>query len=127
LTTALAELLAYYQHQGLPETEALPFVLVGFDVLLERVIDLRKKKLLQQLAVTREQLLREPWRELQEEGQEALSQAVGRIAFEAEVEGLLVPSARERGGNNLVVFNPAGLPRGRIRLVKKEQFPTHRR
>jgi hypothetical protein len=35
---------------------------------------------------------------------EALTQAVGRIAFEAGLEGLLVPSAQVRKSKNLVVF-----------------------
>jgi hypothetical protein len=38
-----------------------------------------------------------------DKGREALTQAIGRIAFEAGLEALFVPSAQARKGKNLVV------------------------
>lgn len=127
LATALAEMLAYYQHQGLPETEALPCVWVGFDIRLDRVPDLRERAHRRKLGATRDQWVNEPWRDLQEQGREALTQAIGRLTAPAGIEGVLVPSARARRGSNLVVFNPAGLAGGRVRIIKEELFPSSRR
>jgi hypothetical protein len=50
----------------------------------------------------------EPWRERHEAGEEALTQALGRIAYELRWEALLVPSAARPRGMNLIIF-PANL------------------
>src|ERR1700738_3285353 len=49
-------------------------------------------------------LLRCRWRENMDAGREALTHAIGRIVFEAGLEGVVVPSAQARKGQNLVVF-----------------------
>lgn len=127
MTTALAELLAWCDYYGLPETAALPCVWVAFDVDLERAVDLREPGTLRKLRVSRKQLLAEPWRDIQARGAEALTQSLGREADGLGIEGILVPSARSRKGNNVVVLNPARLPRGRVILLNREQFPRLRR
>src|SRR5436853_7828651 len=67
-------------------------------------------------AVSERRLLDEPWRQEQESGREALTQAIGRLSFEGNWEGLLVPSAARKDGVNLIVF-PANLdvPRSWVR------------
>jgi hypothetical protein len=68
-------------------------------------------------------LVTEPWREEQEAGREALTQAMGRIAFETNWEGLLVPSAARKDGRNLIIF-PANLQTGsRLQIVNKSELP----
>lgn len=56
------------------------------------------------LSITR--LFAVDWRAEQDAGREALTQAVGRGAFEAGLQGLLVPSHahRKAKGVNVVVF-----------------------
>jgi RES domain-containing protein len=127
MATALAEMLAYFHDQGLPETEALPCAWVGFDIQLDQVLDLRQQDIRRCLRVNRGQLVNEPWRELQAQGQEALTQAIGRLGAQAGLQGLLVASARARRGSNLVVLNPRRLETARIEIVKQEQFPAYRR
>jgi hypothetical protein len=53
-----------------------------------------------------------------------LTQAIGRLAYNAELEGLLVPSAARKGGVNLIVF-PANVepPGSWIKIVNKGQLP----
>jgi len=127
LNTALQEMLAYFRHAGLPEIEALPCAWVAFDVKLSRVLDLRSQSVRRRLGVRLAQLTGEPWREMQDRGLEALTQAIGRVAHSAGVQGLLVPSARTARGSNVVVFDPVHLPKGAVRIIKREHFPTHRR
>jgi hypothetical protein len=71
-------------------------------------------------------LLDEDWLAIQQGGQESWTQAIGRGAFEAGFEGLIVPSARDRpNGENLVIF-PTNLRRGsRIDVIGKEDLPAH--
>jgi RES domain len=44
------------------------------------------------------------WREAQRLRGESITQAVGRLAWEEGIEGLLVPSYARTGGVNVVVF-----------------------
>ena len=60
-----------------------------------------------------------------DKGREALAQALGRIAFQEGLEGLLVPSAQARKGKNLVMF-PENLQKGSslaIQNADKLPFP----
>jgi hypothetical protein len=54
--------------------------------------------------VTENELIATDWISIQDAGEEALTQAIGRIAWEVRLEGLLVPSARVAGAGNLVLF-----------------------
>ena len=58
----------------------------------------------QRLQVSRERMVAEDWRRANEKGREALCQAIGRAAFDAGFEGILVPSAQDENGRNLIVF-----------------------
>jgi hypothetical protein len=60
--------------------------------------------------------LRGDWRKLQDAGQEAISQAVGRAAWTLGLEGLMVPSACRADGVNLVVF-PDFIPPDRMKIL----------
>ena len=53
-----------------------------------------------------------------------MTQAIGRLAYDADVEALLVASAARRGGANLVIF-PANLeaPRSWLRIINKGELP----
>ena len=69
-------------------------------------------------------MLSEPWREEQNIGREALTQAIGRLAYDLDIQALLVPSAARRSGSNLIVF-PANcdLPRSWLRIVNRDELP----
>jgi RES domain-containing protein len=115
--TALAESLGLQQQFGIAVAARLPLTIVAIDGHLQRLVDLTDKAVLAELALTRQRLLRCRWREISDKGREALTQAIGRIAFEAGLEGLIVPSAQARKGKNLVVF-PENLAKGSILTIQ---------
>ena len=122
--TALAECLGTRQHYGVVLAERLPITLVAIDVQLHKLIDLIDESVLVALDMTRQRLLRCRWRESMEKGCEALTQAIGRIAFEEGLEGLLVPSAQVRKGKNLVVFPDNLYRRSSLSIRNAEKLPA---
>lgn len=124
--TATAEALAHHRHFHLPVESALPRVLAAAQVVLQRTLDLTDAKVRKTMRVSREALLTEDWRAANASGGEALTQAIGRLIWETEWEGLLVPSAADPKGINLIVF-PGNLtpPGGYLLIVNREQLPPH--
>jgi RES domain-containing protein len=122
--TAVAEVLQHFRHYGLPVAKAMPRVIVSLEVKLERVLDLREGDVRRLLVVSEKRMLSEPWRQEQKKGLEALTQAIGRLAYEVNVQALLVPSAARKGGSNLIVF-PANLdpPKSWLRIVNRDELP----
>src|SRR5262245_6270381 len=100
--TTVAGAFAHHRYYGLPLETALPRVLVSIQVVLQRVLNLTDQRVRRRLGVTREQLLEEDWRDLNRQRKEALTQALGRLAWEAEWEGLLVPAAAEAAAVTLI-------------------------
>ncbi len=117
--TAVAEALAQFRYFGISDAEAMPRVIVPLAAELENVLDLREASLRRRIRVSGEQMRKERWREMQDRGAEALTQALGRAAHESGFEGLLVPSAAVAGGVNLVVF-PLRLSKGSLRRLEGE-------
>ena len=102
--TAMAEALANYRGYGIPVSEAMPLVFVAVTVELQAVLDFTDREMQRILGVSARAMRSSPWRALQEQGHEALTQALGRIAWEERLEGILVPSARVAGAVNVVLF-----------------------
>jgi RES domain-containing protein len=124
--TALDEVLAHFRHYKLPVAKAMPRVIVSLEATLQRVLDLTDGSVRRVLGVSERRLLDEPWREMQKKGREAITQAVGRLAYDAGVEAILVPSAARRGGQNLVIF-PANLdaPDSWLKIINRDDLPSH--
>jgi RES domain-containing protein len=122
--TAIDEALAHFIYYRLPTAQAMPRILVSLKARVRRVLDLTDGVRRRLLGVSEKRLLREPWREEQEKGREALTQAIGRLAFDSDWEGLLVPSAVHTGGRNLIVF-PANLnaPKSWVAIINKSDLP----
>ena len=101
-------------------------MLAGAQVVLQRVLDLTDAKVRKTMRVSRDSLATEDWRAANALGKEALTQAVGRLVWEAEWEGMLVPSAPDPKGLNLIVF-PGNLtpPGSYLLIVNREQLPPH--
>jgi RES domain-containing protein len=104
IKTAIAESLGTQRRYGIAVAARLPLTLVAIDVRLPALIDLTDEIVLAGLELTRQRLLRCRWREAMNKGREALTPAIGRIAFALDLEGLLVPSAQSRKGTNLIIF-----------------------
>lgn len=125
IPTAVEEALAHHRYFGFPVETALPRVLVSIQARLQRVLDLGEQRVRRTLGVTQGQLLNEDWRACNEQSEEALPQAIGRLAWDAEWEGLLVLSAANPGGVNLIVFPGNLVPPGSyLLIVNRDQLPA---
>ena len=111
LDTALEEVKGSLDYYGLQPESALPRVFAAIHADLSEVLDLTEGSIRQRLQVSLDRIIREDWRKLNDQGRESLTQAIGRAAFEASFEGLLVPSAQGWQGRNLVVLREKMLPR----------------
>lgn len=122
--TALDEVLAHFRHYGIPIESAMPRVTVAVRVTLVRVLDLNDAPTRSTLRVSARRIVHEPWREEQEAGREALTQAIGRLAQELGWEAMLVPAAARRGGVNLILF-PDNLARGStLEIINVNELPN---
>jgi RES domain-containing protein len=111
--TAMKEALATFRYYGWALHDAMPRIFRALEIRLERVINLRHRRVREHLAPWLQAALDEDWRSIQSSGQEPTSQAIGRAAFELRLEGLLVPSHARRARTNLIVF-PDNLLPGRV-------------
>jgi RES domain-containing protein len=102
--TAMAEVLSSFRAFNIPTHRALPRTFLALDVQLQRVLDLTKGFVRRHLRVSRRRMVAEEWRRIQNRGQEALTQAIGRAAHDAGLEALRVPCAAVADGSNLVIF-----------------------
>lgn len=103
--TAMSEALANYREFGIPLSQAMPLVFVAVTVETQAVLDLTNPDVQRVLGVTTRRMVNTPWQRVQERGDEALTQCLGRLAWEASLEGILVPSARVKGATNVVLFS----------------------
>jgi RES domain-containing protein len=115
VTTAAAEFEATVRRSGFPLKATLPRYIWALEVSLTRVVDLTSNELLLDLVLARQDLVLEPWWSIQDGGGEALTQALGRAAFEIGFEGLLIPSAQVADGVNLATFPENWLTRDAVR------------
>lgn len=114
--TAMSESMATFRYYGLPPQSALPRLFRAIRVSLALVLDLRQAPLSNPLPFWVRLGLREDWRALQERGRESTSQAVGRAAWLAGLEGLIVPSHACKG-HNAVLFPGNLQPGSRIEAL----------
>jgi RES domain-containing protein len=78
-------------------------MLVAVDVQLREVLDLTDGTIRQSLQISEQRMTDDDWRKLNDHaGAESLTQAIGRAAFEAGLEGIIVRACD--GGRNLVWF-----------------------
>jgi len=62
----------------------------AFDVRPGKTLDLSTRRALRQMRLTQKSLPAVDWRAPNDRGQEALTQAIGRLAAALDVEGLIV-------------------------------------
>jgi RES domain-containing protein len=124
--TAFAESLAWFRHFGMRTDQAMPRIFVAIEVTVQAALDLRRDSLLSLLGVNLGDLTAS-WRSLQDAGDEALTQALGRAAYNFGAEALVVPSAQAAGGANCVIF-PQRLRSGSAtRIMNEDELTKHLR
>ena len=119
---AISEYLAHQRYFGFLDSDALPCTLVGLEVHLQNVLDLTRGEVRKSMAVSDARMVGDEWRKATKH--ESLTQAIGRLAFEALLEAIVVPSSAAPGEKNLVVF-PGNLvpPLGYVRVVHRDKLP----
>ena len=121
--TAMDEARQQNLRQGVPPWMALPLVLTALEVDLEPVLDLTDGWVRRSLHVSRARMLDEPWWLEQEQGCEALTQAIGRLARGHDFAALLAPSAARVRGTNVVIFPDRIGAAGRLDVVNPDRLP----
>lgn len=103
VSTAIAESEAHARYYGWDLADVWPRMLVAVDVQLREVLDLTDGTIRQSLQISEQRMTDDDWRKLNDHaGAESLTQAIGRAAFEAGLEGIIVRACD--GGRNLVWF-----------------------
>lgn len=104
LKTLAAE--AYYKSQlaGWTPAQFQPQLAIHMRWELQAVLDLTNAATRKALKVTLKEMVSCDWETEQANGDEPITQAIARAAFENLAEGLVVPSARLKGGVNLVYY-----------------------
>lgn len=118
---------AYYKGRryGWTRADFQNQLVVGMHWELQAVVDLTAAATRKALGVSLRGIVSVDWAAEQTAGREPVTQAIARAAFENLAEGLIVPSARHKGGLNIVYYpshrrdgsvietlNPATLPPG---------------
>ena len=104
ILTATNEAYQNLLHYRMPLSSIRPRVTAGARVALSTVMDLTDSAVRRRLGFTVRELVEEDWRSLQHSGVESWTQAIGRGCFLAGFESMVVPSARNHGGKNIVLF-----------------------
>lgn len=123
------EALAHSRRYGIPESELTPLVIVAIEIRLHAVLDLCDPNIRRRIRVSRDRMLEQGWDQRDADSfdgvaEEALTQSIGRAAFVAGYEGLLVPSAVVRDACNLVVFPDKLLAASSMTVVREDRLPS---
>ncbi len=120
--TCLAETLSLSRYYGLDASELMPRVFAAITVSLSSVLDLTAGSVRQKLGVSLKRMLGEDWIKAQASGRVPMTQAIGRSAAATGYEGLIVFSAAEPGGRNLVWFPRNLRASSRIAICNVDQL-----
>ena len=105
-----------------PMTKIEPRVMAGATANFDKVLDLTDAKVQTKIGFTSKELVDEDWETIQASGEESWTQAIGRGCLSAGFEAILVPSARNAKGKNIVIFT-ANLKGGGIRILTPDKLP----
>jgi RES domain-containing protein len=122
--TALAEALAHVDYYRLPQSKALPRVLVALRLKAHRVLDLRVGTIRTRLRLSDHTMKDLDWRAENQNGREAVTQAWG-LAFSQEgFEAVIVPSAADSDGFNVLVFPENLTPGSCFDVAEEVKWPA---
>jgi RES domain-containing protein len=120
---AIAESLGLPRVFGFDPAARLPLTLVAVEAQMDRVLDFTDAQVRRALAVTMTTLNRCDWRSENAAGREAVTQSLGRAAFELGFQGIIVPSAVKRTFKNLNVFPAQLAGTGRLTILRSDRLP----
>lgn len=120
--TAMAESLAHNRYYGEPIEDSMPRTFVAIRMRLQKVLDLRDAKARRRLQVSMAKLLVVDWRQEMHAGREPITQRVGRAAHSLGWEGLIVPSAADPTGHNLLCFPDRLLTGSGMTILNAEEL-----
>jgi RES domain-containing protein len=112
-TTAMMESDAHAAYYGLSREAYRPRLFVAVHFELQQVVDLRRPTIRRGLGVTLKAIRELNWRAEHDAGREAWTQALGRAIWACGAEGVVVPSAVNARGWNLVYFPEHRTPSSR--------------
>ncbi len=102
--TAMEESLSHFRYYGIALHSAMPRIFVAIQAKLSKVVDLTEGANRKRLLVAERRLLECDWRREMASGIVPLPQLVGQAASEAGLEALVVRSATDITGRNIVIF-----------------------
>jgi RES domain-containing protein len=116
---------AYYKglFHGWTKADFNAQLIVGMHWKLQAVVDLTASATLKALKVTHREIVSCDWDAEQIAGHEPVTQAIARAAFENLAEGLIVPSARRKGGVNIVYYPSHRLDGTVIQTLDESNIP----
>jgi RES domain-containing protein len=124
--TALNEARQQNVRQGVPTWMSLPLVVTAIEAELSPVLDLTDGRVRRALRVSRQRMVAEPWWSMQDQGLEALTQAIGRLARDDGFVALLVPSTLGVIAANMVIFPDRLTPTDRLTIINPDRLPSNR-
>lgn len=121
--TCLAESSASFTYYNWAPSDVRPKIVVAVRVSFVKVLNLVSTDGFRSLPwLELDKLLAEDWHKVNDANHEAQSQAFGRAAHDMGAEAILVPSARVRGGVNLVYFPKSLTARSKVELLGEEEL-----
>ncbi|WP_395746578.1 RES family NAD+ phosphorylase [Prosthecobacter sp.] len=121
--TALAEAQAHVRYFALPPSKALPRTLVALKFKAGRVLDLRDGKVRRLLRLSEDTIRHLDWRAENQSGRESITQAWGKAFAGAGFEAVIVPSAADSSGANVLVFPENLLPGSQFKVDQEVMHP----
>lgn len=122
--TALEESLVHARRFHLSIRTAVPKTVNAVAMRLQRVLDLTDGRTRRHLVLSERRILQEEWWLREATDEEALTQAVGRVAWELGLEALLVPSAANPEGKGIVYFPDHKSARSTLEIINADQLPS---
>jgi RES domain-containing protein len=121
--TVAAEADAKANRYGWTVGSMRPQTRIGVQLQLTAVFDLTTPANLAAFGLQPADLTDCDWQVEQAADREALTQALARAVFERSGEGLVVPSARQPGGINVIVYPSNLLPDSEMATIEPESIP----
>ncbi|WP_417385549.1 RES family NAD+ phosphorylase [Gimesia sp.] len=123
--TAVSESYQTFNKFGFDKQSIRPRVIAGFEFKVKSLLDLTDSSVRRKLGFSLTELLEEDWQAIQDQGEESWTQAIGRGAYLSGFQGLLVPSARDRQGQNVVIYPDSIVTPSYIKLIAEDDLPPH--